>query len=187
VGFETATVKSVGGHLVFNTPTPANPFIFNNGASQNPVSAFYVSNLSTANPVTNIQVQATITGTTQHDGANLIRIGIFKRATAGTGAYKLVGVLSSAPGANTVAYGDVAVGANAEKGAEQSLSYGASVDYIDLGTLAENDGQANGADQIDLVAVVWMDGFELNDDEAGNGATISLTFYAAPSGSKYSG
>ena len=187
VGFETATVKSVEGHLVFNTPTPATPFIFNNGASENRVSAFYVSNLSTANSVANIQVQATITGTSEHDGANLIRIGIFKRDTAGAGVYKLVGVLSSAPGATTVAYGDVAVGANAEKGTGQSLSYGASVDYIDLGSLTANDSQANGTDQIDLVAVVWMDGFELNDDEAGNGATISLTFYAAPSGSKYAG
>ena len=182
VAFETATTRSANGHLVFNTPTSATPYTFTNGTA----TAFYVSNLSKANSVTNVQVQATIAGVTENkDGSSLIRIGIFARATAGEGAYVLKGVLAATPAADNVAYGDVAVNANAEKGTGQSLSYGTSVGYIDLGNLAINNEAANGADQIDLVALVWMDGYELDDNHAQYDASIGLTFYAAPSGSKY--
>ncbi len=183
VGFETATTKSVGGHLVFNTPTTATPYTFTDGSA----TAFYVCNLSTANTVTNVQVQANISAVTnEKDGTGLVRIAIFKRDTAGSGDYKLVGVLAATGANDNVAFGDVAVGANAEKGASASLTYGASVEFIDLGGLAVNNGAANGTDQIDLVAKVWMDGYELNDDKAGYDAAIELNFYAAPSGEKYS-
>ena len=182
VGFETATTKSVNGHLVFNTPTPATPYTFTDGTA----TAFYVSNLSTANTVTNVQVQATISAVTaQKDGTALVRIAIFKRDAAGSGDYKLVGVLAATADDDNVAFGDVQVGANAEKGTGASLSYGASVEYIDLGGLAINDKAANGSDQIDLVAKVWMDGYELDDDAAQFDASISLTFYAAPANTKY--
>ena len=182
VAFETATTKSVNGHLVFNTPSSATPYTFTNGAA----TAFYVSNLSTVSTVANVQVQADIAAVTQNkDGSDLIRIAIFKRATAGTGDYVLVGILSNTPDDHNVAYGDVQVGYNAEKGTGQSLSYGESVDYLDLGNLAVNDSAANGSDQIDLVAIVWMDGYELDNTKSAYDASIGLTFYAAPSGSKY--
>ena len=182
VGFETATTRSVGGHLVFNTPETATPYTFTDGTA----TAFYISNLSTANSVTNVQVQATISAVTQNkDGTGLVRIGIFKRDTAGSGDYKLVGVLAATGANDNVAFGDVAVNANAEKGVGASLSYGASVEYIDLGSLTANDEQANGTDQIDLVAKVWMDGYELDDDHAQFDAAIALNFYAAPANAKY--
>ena len=227
--FATSTVKSVGGHLVFNeNGDSASPFTFSNGSA----TEFYVSNLSTANAVPNVRVTATIgtaggsdfaltndetvtenkeyftrTGTAPNyiyskvaspaanpktagyyeksaktitkDGSALIRIGIFTRATAGTGNYILRGILASAADDDSVTYGTIVAGANAEKnpsGASASLSYGEAVTSIDLGGLTINDNTANGTDQIDVVAVVWMDGYELDDNHQGYSAVISLTF-----------
>ena len=64
VQFYTSTIKTVAGHSVFNSDGQVRtPFTFNDGAST-PVSEFYVKNLSTANEVTNVQVQASIASDT---------------------------------------------------------------------------------------------------------------------------
>jgi len=228
VQFYTSTIKTVDGHAVFNSDGSERiPFTFNNGLTGGDLkSAFYVKNLSTANAVTNVQVQASIassvatyvkTTDTALDGSktyytsdgqqtpsytevasgdlnvanigtyyekfeatDLIRVAVFKRATAGSGDYILQGVLSNTVG-DKACNGTITAGKSAETTGTGALDFTkTTVDYIDLGGLAS-------LAQMDLVVKVWLDGYEFNDDFAGAAATVGLTFYAAPANAKYAG
>ena len=173
VDFKTATIKSDAGNLVFNNDVAtANPVIFNNGLSgASKKDTFYVKNLSQANAIDHVTLTATIAANDGNagNGSSLIRAAVFKRATAGTGDYVLVGVLASAADASTV-WGPVATKLKAGEQISNLNSY-ATVTSIDLGSLAAEA-------QFDLAIVVWMDGTALDDTKAGYGAHISFTFTA---------
>ena len=225
VQFYSSTIKTVAGHSVFNSNGDARtPFTFNNGSEESLKSAFYVKNLSTANSVTNVQVQANIESSTavyvkttdtaisvgktyytkeagepatytevaepvlasigayyeKYEATDLIRVAIFKRATAGSGDYVLKGVISNTSG-DAACNGTITAGNSAETTGTGALDFATTtVDYIDLGGL-------DSLQQMDLIAKVWLDGYEFNDDFAGAAATVGLTFYAAPANAKYAG
>ena len=114
-----------------------------------------------------------------NDGSSMVRIAVFKKTS---GAYKLVGVLSSATGTavmGTIAqnsFADVSETSNLEVNgttytATPMSNYAttAAATGFDLGSLAAQASH-------DIAVYVWLDGAALTDVQQGYGATVSFEF-----------
>ena len=169
VAFNTATIKSDDGVLVFNDDvTTATPVTFNNGLSNAARrDTFYVKNLSSQNAIDHVTITASFTAGSS-DGTDLIRAAVFRKN--GSDDYVLKGILATSATANGTVWGPTATKLKAEEPVSGLNTY-ATVTSIDLG------GLAAGA-QHDLAIVVWMDGTALDDTKAGFGGSVSFTFTA---------
>ena len=117
-----------------------------------------------------------------NDGSSMVRIAVFQK---NSGAYKLVGVLSSATGnavMGTIAqnsFADVSETSNLEVNgttytATPMSNYAttAAATGFDLGSLAAQASH-------DIAVYVWLDGAALTDVQQGYGATVSFEFTKA--------
>ncbi|MBO4479181.1 MAG: hypothetical protein J5774_02315 [Clostridia bacterium] len=169
VDFNTATIKSDAGNLVFNDDvTTAHPVVFNNGLSNAAYrDTFYVKNLSAQNTIDHVTITASFTAAAS-DGTDLIRAAVFLKN--GSDKYVLKGILATTQTANGTVWGPTDSKLKAGERVDALNTY-ATVTSIDLGGLATQG-------QHDLAIVVWMDGTALNDTMAGYGGSVSFTFTA---------
>jgi hypothetical protein len=107
-------------------------------------------------------------------GDSLVRVAIFTKAqssgTSDATNYKLLGVLASVADANTV-YGAEGLFDDGDQVGSLSV-FSAQTSYTLVTNLAPEK-------QVDIVAIAWLDGTALNDDNAGKVGNVKLQFTAA--------
>ena len=170
VVFNTGTLMPTNGKAAFNSVKSATPALF----GQESGGAFSLVNLSLSS-IDAVLAQASFEAQNQTSEQllDVVRIGIFKRERAGSGDYLLQGVLAKTAG-DVVGYGAITQETDPETIAKSSART-----FINLGSLAERDSALNGADQMHLVALVWLDGVAYETGHQNADVTITLTFSPA--------
>ena len=174
--FEGSTIYTDGGVKKFNAASANNVYArspYTLTQSSGTETIFYLENLSAANPITSVTLTATIAG----DAKDLVRIAIFTSGTTYTttaSSFELVEVLvdKNATTAKGTCYGDVDEDGPILGETGTALASYTAATTKNLGGLAVSSKKY-------FKVVMWLDGDALDDDHAGDSATINLSFAAA--------
>ena len=171
VPFNTGTIVPLGGEFIFNSAKTIKPALFGESSG----GSFSLVNLSLAS-IDAVVTQASFEAQNETSEAliDAVRIGIFKREASGSGDYLLQGVLAKTEGNEAVGYGTII-----EEAKPETIAKGQAHTSLDLGSLAARESALNGADQMDLVVLVWIDGVACEIDPQNADVSINLTFSAA--------